>query len=218
MNRRDALARVAALMGTSLSAPTLFAVMEGCNSAATKEVAAASFTADSMKLIGEIVETIIPKTSTPGAKEAGVADFIKVMFTDCYTDDERQAFFDGLNNVEEKSKKAHSKSFVELTTEQRHTVLKEVEQEAKTERTRRDEEAKMEKERVKQGLNSENNEKKSEPAKKPTPIFYYTIKDLTLLGYFTSEMGATQALEYVPVPGRYEGCVDLKPGQKAWAM
>ncbi len=218
MNRRDAIARVAALMGTTLSAPTLLAVMEGCNSAATKEAAAVSFTPDIMALIGEVAETIIPKTSTPGAKEAGVADFVKLMLTDCYTDDDRQAFFDGLEDVNEKSKKAHSKSFAEITPEQRIAVLKELESEAKTERTRRDEEAKKEKETMKQGLNPENNDKKSEPAKKPSPIFFYTIKDLTVLGYFTSEPGATQALEYVAVPGRYEGCVDLKPGQKAWAI
>jgi hypothetical protein len=205
-------------MGTTLSAPTLLAVMEGCNSAATKEAAAVSFTPDIMTLIGEVAETIIPKTGTPGAKEAGVADFVKLMLTDCYTDDDRQAFFDGLQDVEDKSKKAHSKSFVELTPEQRNAVFKEVEAEAKTERTKRDEEFKKQQETQKQGLNPDNNEKKSEPAKKPAPIFYYTIKDLTLLGYFTSEPGATQALEYVAVPGRYEGCIDLKPGQKAWAM
>lgn len=218
MNRRDALARVAALMGTSLSAPTLLAVMEGCNSAATKEAAAASFTPDALKLIGEIAETIIPKTSTPGAKEAGVADFIKTMLTDCYADDERQAFFDGLNEVDAKSKKAHDKSFAELTNEQRNEVFKQVEKEAFEERTRRDEEVKKEKERIKQGQEKETSEQKSEPAKKPSPIFYFTMKDLTLLGYFTSEAGATQALEYVPVPGRYDGCIDLKPGQKAWAI
>jgi hypothetical protein len=48
--------------------------------------------------------------------------------------------------------------------------------------------------------------------------FFKLVKELTLLGYFTSEPGATLALDYVPVPGRYDGCIDLKPGQKAWAM
>ncbi len=46
---------------------------------------------------------------------------------------------------------------------------------------------------------------------------YKITKELTLMGYFSSEAGATQALEYVQIPGRYEGCVNLKPGQKAWA-
>ena len=44
------------------------------------------------------------------------------------------------------------------------------------------------------------------------------LRDLTLVGYFTSEVGATEALAYVAVPGAYRGCTDLKPGQKAWAM
>ena len=43
------------------------------------------------------------------------------------------------------------------------------------------------------------------------------LRELTVLGYFTSEVGATQALAYEAVPGGYRGCVDLKPGQKAWA-
>lgn len=43
------------------------------------------------------------------------------------------------------------------------------------------------------------------------------VKDLTLLGYFTAEAGATQALRYDPVPGAYRGSVPLRPGDRAWA-
>lgn len=50
------------------------------------------------------------------------------------------------------------------------------------------------------------------------PSYFFAIaRDLTMLGYFTSEIGATQALQYVDVPGRYDGCIDLKPGQKVYA-
>jgi hypothetical protein len=49
------------------------------------------------------------------------------------------------------------------------------------------------------------------------PSFFMITRDLTLLGYFTSEIGCTQAREYLPVPGRYDGDADYKPGQKAWA-
>jgi len=52
---------------------------------------------------------------------------------------------------------------------------------------------------------------------KSTPYFFALIRDLTLLGYFTSEIGATQALEYIAIPGRYDGCVDLKPGQRVYS-
>ncbi|GAB2796751.1 gluconate 2-dehydrogenase subunit 3 family protein [Rhabdobacter roseus] len=48
--------------------------------------------------------------------------------------------------------------------------------------------------------------------------FFRRLKELTVTGYFTSEIGATQALEYLPVPGRFEACIPYKPGQKAWAL
>jgi len=54
--------------------------------------------------------------------------------------------------------------------------------------------------------------------KKEEPTHYFTqMKQLTLFGYFTSKEGATQALRYVAVPGKYEGCIDYKKGDKAWA-
>ena len=54
-------------------------------------------------------------------------------------------------------------------------------------------------------------------ANKKKPSFFMIARDLTLLGYFSSEIGCTEAREYLPVPGRYDGNADYKPGQKAWA-
>jgi hypothetical protein len=48
--------------------------------------------------------------------------------------------------------------------------------------------------------------------------FFKTLKHLTVLGYFNSEIGATQALAYLPVPGRFDGSAPFEPGQKAWAL
>lgn len=48
--------------------------------------------------------------------------------------------------------------------------------------------------------------------------FFLRMKELTTTGYFTSEIGAVQALAYLPVPGRFEACIPLKPGQKTWAL
>jgi Gluconate 2-dehydrogenase subunit 3 len=48
--------------------------------------------------------------------------------------------------------------------------------------------------------------------------FFLQLRELTIAGYFTSEIGATKALEYLPIPGRFEGDVAMKPGQKAWAL
>ncbi|MNQ79085.1 hypothetical protein D3C85_940160 [compost metagenome] len=50
------------------------------------------------------------------------------------------------------------------------------------------------------------------------PSFFLIARDLTLLGYFSSEIGCTIAREYLPIPGKYDGNVDYVPGQKAWAI
>lgn len=51
---------------------------------------------------------------------------------------------------------------------------------------------------------------RNDDSRKDEAFFIRTVKDLTLLGYFTSEPGATQALNYVPVPGRFDACVPLE--------
>lgn len=47
--------------------------------------------------------------------------------------------------------------------------------------------------------------------------WFNSVRALALQTYFNSEVGLTQALRYIPVPGRYDGCVPLEPGQPAWA-
>lgn len=71
------------------------------------------------------------------------------------------------------------------------------------------------------GFMALDSEKKNEMVKRSTTYdkpFFQQMKGLTVTGYFTSEIGATKALEYLPVPGRFEGCVPLKEGQKTWAL
>ena len=88
-----------------------------------------------------------------------------------------------------------------------------------------DKEAKDYQSKVSDFNNKENQKEKEEIAKGNTnykkqrmsPHYFSLMKQLTLLGFFTSEVGATKALRYVPVPGRYEGCVPYKKGDKAFA-
>jgi hypothetical protein len=51
----------------------------------------------------------------------------------------------------------------------------------------------------------------------PPAEFYRMFKELTVWGYFTSEVGATQALVHVPIPGTFQGCIDVAPGARAWS-
>lgn len=199
MKRRDALGRVALLMGGTLSAPTMLAFLEGCKSSTeTSSAMTFPFSTDRKALVSEVAEIIIPKTDTPGAKDAKVGEFIEMMLKDCYAAKDQESFNKGLAELEKKD-------FLKAKPEEQTKILKEMEANAKDELAKAGEEKK----------------KYTEAGKEYTDAgvpFFRLMKELTLLGYFTSEPGATQALEYVAVPGRYDGCIDLKPGQKSWAM
>lgn len=209
MNRRDALSRVAFLMGGTLSAPSLMAFGEGIT---TRPSVGADFGLNEAQraLVAEIAEHIIPKTTTPGAKEAGVGPFIELMLKDCYKAQEQQNFLEGLADVDAKATKAHGKNFLQTSSAEQVALLKMVEKETIE---------LMKSANVQQVKVGDNVDKEVISSKKlkGTP-FWRLMKELTLFGYFTSEQGATKALDYVPIPGRYEGCIPLKPGQKAYAL
>jgi hypothetical protein len=199
MKRRDALSRVALLMGGTLSAPTMLAFLEGCKSSTeTSSGITFPFTAEQKNLVSEIAEIIIPKTDTPGAKDANVGEFIETMIKDCYPAKDQNRFAAGLKELEDKN-------FLKASPDEQTSILTSMEKAAIEEIAKVKEEKK----------------KYTEAGKEYSDAgvpFFRLFKELTLLGYFTSEEGATKSLEYVPVPGRYDGCIDLTPGQKAWAM
>lgn len=188
MNRREALETVALMMGGTIIGGAAF--LQGCKNDNAKTVGQL-LSADQIAFLDEIAETIIPTTDTPGAKAANVGKFMNTMVTDCYEEKDQKIFVDGLAKVDEASKKMHGKSFLEATAEQRTALLNSINKELKA-----------------------YNEKK----KDGDPNHYFGLmKQLTLLGYFTSEIGATKALRYVAIPGKYEGCVPYNKGDKAWA-
>jgi hypothetical protein len=66
-------------------------------------------------------------------------------------------------------------------------------------------------------LDKEQKAYQDKKAKDDPSHYFRMMKELTLLGYFTSKEGATMALRYKAVPGRYDGNVPYKKGDKAWA-
>lgn len=188
MNRREALNRVALLIGGTVIGGHLF--LEGCTRPATKTVEGL-FQDSQIDFLGSVAEVILPKTATPGAKEAGVGAFMPVMVRDCYTDVDQKIFVEGLDKLGESSKKKFSKTFQELSFEQQTELIVEIDKEA----------------------NEYHANKKPEDPKH----YFKMIKELTLLGFFTSELGATKALRYNPIPGKFDGDIPYKKGDRAWA-
>lgn len=189
MNRRDALSRVALILGGTVVGAHVF--LEGCNPAEKKAATPGTFSDSDIAYLDEIADTIIPTTNTPGAKAAKVGAFMTVMVNDCYDEKDQKVFFDGMKQLDEACNKQFGKSFMDIDATQRKTLLTEIDKEAKDYMAK----------------------KKPEDAKH----YFRLMKELTLLGYFTSEIGATQALRYIAVPGKYEGCIPYKKGDRAWA-
>ena len=193
MNRREAVRRAAFLLGGAITFNSLGAFAEGVMPVIGQNFDAKSLNAQE-DLVVEIADTIIPdKKDVPGAKAAGLGPFIVMMIQDCYTSDMQEHFAKGLKKIEEVSQSQFNKSFKSLTLKERESIFKMFKAEAQ-----------------KKNIASQSS------AIAP-PHFFQLMCELTYLGYYTSEIGATKALRYVHIPGRYESCIALEPGQKAWA-
>lgn len=213
MDRREAVKSVAFLMGGALSATTLGVFLDSCTSpSANKD--GKLFSPEQEQIITEIADIIIPSTKTPGAKAAGVGPFIALMVRECYPDDAQKAFVKGLEDVEDRSKKQFGDSFLKIAVKDRQTLLGKVRDETVAAQKAENEKNAAE---TKKTTNKEKPDQGNDKYPKATPYFFALVRDLTMLGYFTSEIGATQALEYIQIPGRYDGCVDMKPGQRVYS-
>ncbi len=143
---------------------------------------------DDVPLLDEISETILPNSEqSPGAKAAQVGAFMKSIVNDCYSAEESAIFIKGLDIIDKAASSAYDKIFLDLSAEQRLELLSTFVVDA-----------------TKSKLSD-------------TPHFFSMMKELTILGYFTSEPGATKALRYNPIPGRFEGCIPYR-GETSWAL
>jgi hypothetical protein len=206
MNRRDLLKQIAILTGGVVVGGEVF--LTGCKSGPSTEL---GFTQANITLLDEIGETILPATSSPGAKAVKIGEFMKTIVNDCYEQKEQQVFNEGVGKFQEACKKATGKSFMDCSAQERHDFLVTLDKEAKEYQKKKSEFDKQEQE-IKQKEQTDKGEK--EPVKEMPTHYFTMMKQLTLWGYFTSKEGIMQALRYVPVPGKYEACIDYKKGDK----
>lgn len=139
---------------------------------------------DEEALLAEITETIIPATETPGAKDLKLYQFVFRMVDDCYEPEQQEKFSAGLVAFAKLAETKAGDSFMALGKQQREDLLRQLEL-------------------VRTG---DNKEEKQEPVN----TFYSITRDLTVRGYITSEYVLTQQLYYNMIPGRFDGCVEIK--------
>ncbi|HUZ59581.1 MAG TPA: gluconate 2-dehydrogenase subunit 3 family protein [Hanamia sp.] len=216
MKRREAVQYISLLVGGTIVGGTAF--LSGCKS---KTGVSMTFTDADISLLNEIANTILPDTKTPGAKAAKVGQFMTVMVNDCYEAPDQKMFHEGLVKIDEASKDKNGKSFMESTPQQRHDLLVDLDTKVKDYNNKINEYINSLTPDQRTQMKIQQDFTGSDPLadkRRQNPVYYFQMmKELTLLGYFTSEIGCTQAMRYVERPGSYNGDLPYKKGDKAFA-
>ncbi|HTF20204.1 MAG TPA: gluconate 2-dehydrogenase subunit 3 family protein [Chryseolinea sp.] len=198
MNRREAIQRTAMILGYAVAGPAMAGVLNGCQATPALPFKPAFLTAEQAQLVIALCDVIIPKTDTPGAVEAGVPQFIDDMLLSVYTQADKDRMAKGLSAFNEEARSAYDDVFAEIKKEDQIALVKKHHEALAG----------------KSGDSSAGWWRASGAGEKPLII---EMKELILLGFFTSQPGATEVLQYNQAPGPYKGCVPLAEVGKTWA-
>jgi hypothetical protein len=236
ISRREAIRRVTALLG-GVALVGGSALLTGCRDRSSALGRDAKFTPQDVAFLDEVADTILPETKTPGAKAAQVGAFMALMVTDSYDKRDQDVFRDGMRAIDEASMKENNVPFVQATPQQRLALLERLDREQFADAEQREAARKARKARG-TGAATDTTattgdehlpDQRQENApgaeaggaaaitKEPPAHYFRMMKELALLGYFTSEIGYTKAMRYVESPGRFDPCVPYTAGDPAWA-
>lgn len=200
MDRRAALRILGTAGAVPFVSPEWLALGRSVHARARANPNLHTLTPEQDALVTTLAELILPATDTPGAKAARVNEFIDLILTEWYTPQERERFLAGLADVDRRSQAACGRNFVEATAAQQTELLTVLDAEVTGMR---------EAERIR-GLGMRR------PGPRPSRThFFYVMKRLTVFGYYTSEIGATQELKYQIFFDQYQPCAPLEEGLKA---
>ncbi|CAN7237536.1 gluconate 2-dehydrogenase subunit 3 family protein [Pseudoduganella sp. LjRoot289] len=189
VSRREVI--TALLAGTALAvAWTSSAAAAALQAAGAPAVAArAGLSAGELAVLSAASQVIVPATDTPGAKEAGVPQFIGALYANWMNDGEASVFRTGLAGLDASAQQRYQCGYADCTPEQGAEILQALRAGSPY-----------------AGRSFSLNDRILDPK----ATFYLRLRDLVVLGYFTSEAGSNQELRYMPVPGKFESNVDIK--------
>jgi len=207
MTRREAVLRVTALLGGAALAGGDRLLASSWDATAVIQAmtqGVGTFAAADVALLDEIADTILPATSTPGAKAARTGAFMALMVTDVYTEPAQRVFRDGLRQLDEACRNAHAVPFMAASPAQRLGLVEALDREQHTVMEAR-------------AAAPRSRAPAAAPAGDEPAHYFRMMKELALLGYFTSEIGYTRAMRYREAPGQFDPCAPHAPGNKSWA-
>lgn len=223
MTRRAALLRAAYVLGGAISASTVAGVLAGCDAGggtaggtATAPGASRVLSAEQNEMILTIGEYLIPATDTPGARAARVDQYIDAMLADYYPEDQRDSFLAGLDRVDDYARRRYGARFVDLGEEQQVELAAALHDAAFPAPAReQDPSAPGEGEESSPAVPADPMDQ-WDPADVGRGSFMRTLKELVVVGYYTSEIGATQELTLNPM-GVWRADIPYSEVGRAWA-
>ena len=187
MHRRQALRLLASAATLPLLSREAFSLFQAVHDQLPDQAALKTFNPHQNDTVTTIAEIIIPQTNTPGAKAARVNEFIDLMVTEWYDEEERSTFMSGLADVDTRTRDLYGKDFVHCGEKQQVELLQSLDDEVAAGRSEPD-------------LRRRRN-------RPPEKNFFFMMKQLTLVGYYTSQVGVEQELHGEIIPSQHAGCV-----------
>ncbi len=188
MHRRQALRLLASAAALPLLSREAFSLFQEVHDQLPAQTVLKTLNPHQNDTVTTIAEIIIPQTNTPGAKAARVNEFIDLILTDWYDEEEKSTFMTGLANVDVRTRELHGKDFIQCGEKQQIEILGALDDDMAS----RAEDARR---------------RRTHP---PEKNFFFMMKQLTLVGYYTSQIGFEQELHGEIIPSRHAGCAPLE--------
>lgn len=205
MERREALKNIGFGSAALFSSSMLFGALQGCSAKPSVNWIPVFFTPEEAAQMEKVCEAIAPKTTTPGALEAGVPNHIDQAYSVLIKEREAEFFKRGLGVFVRNYDENQEVSFNKATTEQITDVINSY-------FNRYDDNPEI--------LKNYRESFKDEGEKTDEFVevhFVTTVVDATFSSYYTSELVGETVMAYDPIPVKYEGCIPYEPGQKSWS-
>jgi hypothetical protein len=187
MQRRELIQLIAAITGCA------FGGRDALWAAADSELQP-PFSDSDVDFLDEVADTILPRTDSPGARDAALGRFIARYSAACYPLEHIALLKSGIADIDAQMLAKQGKGFREANAAAKISLLTGIDRQAK-------EQARL----------------ADEKTRDASPHYFTLMKQLTLYGFFTSEPGATHVARYRPVPGKYRGCIPYVNGETFWA-
>ena len=197
MDRRSALKKTGVLAGAAVAMPTLFSIFQACQSETRLDWQPEFFTENEAKTISSLLDTILPRTETPGALDVKSDIFIDKVIAKTYDEVAKEKMRADIAAFNSECEKNYGKAFFELSASDKSKML----------------------------VTAEANSGKFSPGVwgtavgKQEPIgFYRSMKSMAIWAYFTSEEVGEQVLNYDPIPGVFEPCIPVSEVGNRWSL